>query len=260
VAVPLDDWRRVDWSPFLDDPGRAGLFTDFDGTLAPVVEDRDQARPLPGVAEALSALAGRWSLVAVVSGRPVQFLLRHFSAIANLELVGVHGLERANRGRVTVLPDAEKWRPVISEAVAEARSAVPDGVEVEDKGISMVLHCRRAPSTFPWTVGWADSEATSTGLVARRGRLSVELLPPVPVDKGAVVEELGAGLSALCYLGDDTSDLPAFEALHHMRGPATTAVAVGVGSAEQPVELTGEVDVLLPGPADALELLRALGR
>ena len=55
-------------------PGRTALFTDFDGTLAPIVTDPATARPAPGAIEALARLAGRYRRVAVVSGRPLEFL------------------------------------------------------------------------------------------------------------------------------------------------------------------------------------------
>ncbi len=67
-------WRHLDWSPWLGQPGTAGVLTDYDGTLAAVVEDRDKAAPLPGVPGIVAALAERFALVAVVSGRPVDYL------------------------------------------------------------------------------------------------------------------------------------------------------------------------------------------
>lgn len=236
------------------------MFSDFDGTISAVVEDRERARPLAGTQEALAALGRRWAVVVIVSGRPVRFLQPLFSEVPNVVLVGVHGLERSRDGHLNVLPEADKWRPRIAQAVSEAHLEAPRGAEVEDKGVAMVLHCRKAPGTYPWAMEWALAQADATGLVARPGRLSVELLPPVPVDKGTVVEELGAGLEAVCYLGDDTSDLPAFGALHRMGEAGKAAVAVGVASTEQPDELPGAVDLLLSGPGEAVELLRALGR
>jgi trehalose 6-phosphate phosphatase len=53
------------------------LCLDFDGTLAPIVKNPDDARPLPGLLELLAALAGRFAAVALVSGRPAAFLAEH---------------------------------------------------------------------------------------------------------------------------------------------------------------------------------------
>ncbi|HEX7276713.1 MAG TPA: trehalose-phosphatase, partial [Acidimicrobiales bacterium] len=46
----------------------AGVFSDFDGTLAAIVDDPAAARPLPGAADALEALARRFARVGVISG------------------------------------------------------------------------------------------------------------------------------------------------------------------------------------------------
>ena len=58
--------------PLTERPERAALFCDFDGTLAPIVADPADARPLPGATDVLGVLAGRYRLVAVVSGRPAE--------------------------------------------------------------------------------------------------------------------------------------------------------------------------------------------
>lgn len=232
--------------------------TDFDGTLSPVVEDRDTAVPLRGVTEALALLADRLGLVAVISGRPVSFLARALQPPANLVLAGLYGAERSKAGQVSVLPEVWSWRHEIARAVAEARGAAPPGLEVEDKGLSVALHSRRAPGTSGWARSWAESKAASSGLVARPGRLAVELLAPVTPDKGQLVSELGARFDAVCFVGDDTGDLPAFGALRRLRALGKSTVAVGVGSAEAPAELEAAVDVLVDGPGQVVELLRYL--
>ena len=88
--------------------------------------------------------------------------------------------------------------------------------------------------------------------------LAVEVLPPVPIDKGAVVEELAGELGAVCFMGDDTGDLPAFDALGRLRAAGRTTVAVGVASSEQPAGLAEAADVLLSGPHQAAQLLAYL--
>ncbi len=62
------------WDAFRRAPEAAAILTDFDGTLAAIVDDPAAARPLDGVPALLDELADRYALVAVLSGRPVAFL------------------------------------------------------------------------------------------------------------------------------------------------------------------------------------------
>jgi trehalose 6-phosphate phosphatase len=255
---PATRIHELDWAPFLDRPDRAAVLADFDGTLSPIVAERAQARPLPGVAEALAGLARRYAVVAVISGRPVEFLASVLPGPSPVVLVGLYGLERWASDRRAVAPEAEAWAPVVSEAVAAARAAAPPGLEVEDKGLSLTLHSRRAPTTEAWARQWAVRRAQETGLRTLVGRHSVELVPPLPTDKGAVVEGLVSDLDAVCFLGDDTGDLPAFAVLRRWKEQGRATISVGVASAEQPAALAGAVDLLVDGPHGALDVLRGL--
>src|SRR5947209_16385557 len=96
-------------APLVADPAQAGVYTDFDGTLAPIVDDPDKACPLDGVAEALAALAVRYARVGVISGRPVRFL-QHAVAGPGVDLWGEYGLERALGGEVRAADGAAQWR------------------------------------------------------------------------------------------------------------------------------------------------------
>ena len=120
----------------------------------------------------------------------------------------------------------------------------------------MTVHWRNNPVAAPWVADAAAEVASRTGLVAHPGRLSVELRPPVTVDKGTVVEELCDGRAAACFLGDDTGDLPAFAALRRLAATRGLAgVAVAAVSAECPDEVPAAADVVVDGPAGALALL-----
>lgn len=248
----------MDWAPFHSQAGKACLFSDFDGTLSPIVEERESAEPLPGVAEALTRLSERFAVVAVVSGRPVQFLSAVLPPVPGLVLAGVYGMERSVGGDMTVSPEAAPWKELMAELVALAHAQAPPGLEVEDKGLSFVLHSRKARSTFDWAQRWASEQARAHGLVAQPGRCAVELLPPVQTGKGAVVTELAVGDGPVCFLGDDTGDLSAFAVLKAMRAQGRAVARVGVGSEEAPPELPSAVDVMVNGPGEALKLLRYL--
>jgi trehalose 6-phosphate phosphatase len=56
--------------------GKVALCLDFDGTLSPIVEDPQAARPLEGIVELLEPLAARFAAVALISGRPAAYLAR----------------------------------------------------------------------------------------------------------------------------------------------------------------------------------------
>jgi trehalose 6-phosphate phosphatase len=88
--------------------------------------------------------------------------------------------------------------------------------------------------------------------------MAIELRPPVGPDKGLAVERLAQGCKAVCYLGDDVGDLVAFEALDRLAAKGVEAVRVAIADEESPPELSASADLVLRGPADALEMLRAL--
>ena len=71
---------------------RAGIFCDFDGSLAPIVPDPAKARAVRGAGRVLERLARRYAAVAVVSGRPVSFLAKRLHP-RKVRLVGLYGIE-----------------------------------------------------------------------------------------------------------------------------------------------------------------------
>lgn len=242
-------------APWRDTPATAGVLTDFDGTLSPIVDDPEVARPLPGAAATLGALARRYPTVAVISGRPVAYLMAQLGPPPGVTLVGLYGLEKAQRGVVSVLPAARRWRPIVDRVAANAVTEAPPGVYVERKGLTLSLHVRRAPEHAGWAMRWAEHQAGATGLVVRPAKMSVELVPPGNTDKGSVVAGLADGLEAVCYLGDDVGDLPAFATLAVLAAAGVHTLAVAVQSVETPRQLLDEADVVVDGPEGALAFL-----
>jgi len=57
-------------------PDRALIALDFDGTLAPIVPDPADARPLPAALAALRRLAPLAGTLAVITGRPAADAVR----------------------------------------------------------------------------------------------------------------------------------------------------------------------------------------
>ncbi len=213
--------------------------------------------PLPGAVEVLARLAERYGLVGVVSGRPVSYLQERLAGAGErLWLSGLYGLEATDGGRPVEIPGVRWWRPKVAEAVAGARERF--GELVEDKGLSLTLHARTAPEREAEIRAWAAAEAGRSGLAVRPAKASVELHPPVPTDKGTVVEAAAGGMRAAAYFGDDLGDLPAFDGLDRLALTGVTAVRVGVRTEEAPPELLHRADVVVDGPEGALAFLEAL--
>jgi len=255
VSIPLDDRLRA---LALAAP-TAGIFSDFDGCLAPIVPDPEAAMPLPGAAELLARLARSFAVVAVVSGRPVSFLAGHLDA-AGVRLVGLYGLEEQIGGAPRIAPAAEEARAAIRRAhdrLVEA-VAVHPGVYVEDKALSVAVHFRRAPDPDE-AMRWGDELVTGVaeaeGLTVQRGRLVCEVRPPGGGDKGHAVARLmlEAGITHGLVAGDDAGDIAAFDAVAGL-----DCLRVAVTSSESPRELLDRADLTVAGPEGYLALLSGL--
>jgi trehalose 6-phosphate phosphatase len=246
--------------PLVEHAASAAFLVDFDGSLAPIVDDPDTAAALPEARDALAALVGQVALVAVVSGRPVAFL-RDALRIDGITYVGQYGLERWDGEKVVGDPRVEPYLDAVEEIAAAATGELP-GVLIERKnGLAVVLHWRQHPELGAGAQAWAARATAGTGLELHPARMAVEIRPPVPLDKGDVVRGLCDGYAAAAFAGDDAGDLPAFAALERLvaDGRLGDAVRIGVASPEGPPELMARADVTVDGPPGLAALLRELG-
>lgn len=246
--------------PFLVDPSRAAVISDFDGTLAPIVDDPEKSEALDGAQHLLTQLSDEYGCVAVVSGRPLRFLRDRLGSGPKVKLRGIYGLESSREGEPTEDSTAEQWRDAVAAVAERGDAEAPAGVTIERKGLSVTIHYRTAPEAAPWADAWSAAQADASGLLRHPGRMSWELIPPVPVDKGTTVLDLGSGFDAVCFIGDDKGDLPAFQALDELARRGAYVLKVVVDSPEVPADLLREADVTVDGPAGALDLLRRLAR
>jgi trehalose 6-phosphate phosphatase len=233
-----------------DDPERTGIFTDFDGTLARIVDVPEDAEPVEGAEDVLAELAERFGLVAVVSGRSLEDLktrVRPRGAV----LAGAYGRERSDR---PIRRQTEGWETVVIAAKAMARTIA--GVRAEIKGSGVALHFREVPSRADEVREAAEKLAGEFGLEMRPGRMVVELVTPGP-GKGDAILVLMAdrGIERALVAGDDWGDLEAFRRL---RQAGTDVVVVAIVSDEAPPGLAEDADIVLNGPDDLVVFLREL--
>jgi trehalose 6-phosphate phosphatase len=226
-----------------EDPDRAAIVLDVDGTLAPIVRRPDEAAVPDETRRELERLVARYALVACVSGRTGEDA-RRLVGVAGVRYVGSHGLELA--------PEADRWRDEIH------RFAASVDWPVEDKGLTVSFHYREAENedeALEYLERVAE-RARAAGLVPRFGRKVLELRPPVDADKGTAVTQLlgDAGLRRALYAGDDTTDIDAFRALDGLE----LGIRVAVSSDEAPSELVIAADIVVDSPAELLALLARL--
>ena len=240
----------------------AALCLDFDGTLAPIVDDPEAAAPLPGVPALLERLAARFAAVAVVSGRPAGWLARRVGA-RGVGYLGLYGMETVRDGEVSVAPEAEAARPAVRAALA-ALAADPAvraaGAYVEDKGLAVAVHLRRVADPARWAApveAAARAVADRHGLRVQPGKLVVELRPAVDADKGDAVRRVVAAARArlVVVAGDDRGDLAAFAAVEALAAGGVDGLRVAVASPEAPPELLDRADLAVDGPEGMAALL-----
>ncbi|MGW2018599.1 trehalose-phosphatase [Streptomyces sp. NPDC001927] len=266
---PTTSAGRDGLAALLARPEKAVVALDFDGTLAEIVPDPEQARAHPGAVPALSALAPRIASVAVVTGRPAGVAVRYggFAGVPGLEhlvVLGHYGAERWDAVTGTVQASA------VHPGVAAVRAELPgvlDGVGawpgtwIEEKGRAVAVHTRRSTdpqAAFEALKAPLGDLAARHGLVLEPGRMVLELRPP-GMDKGVAlaeyVREVGAG--SVLYAGDDLGDLPAFAAVEKLRSDGTPGLLVCSGSTEVQ-ELSDRADLSVSGPAGVVRFLADL--
>ncbi|MCB1246692.1 MAG: trehalose-phosphatase [Acidimicrobiia bacterium] len=215
--------------------------SDYDGTLAPIVDDPEAARPDGDALEAFVRLSRREGVVAViVSGRTTAHLESVVGVDPRIQLIGNHGASDAD-------PSA------VEQLVGDLRSLTDEhpGAFVEPKPSGCAFHYRHTSSP--------DRAAESARDVAREsgahvidGKMVVEAVLGTG-DKGTAVETVRrtTRADAVLFIGDDTTDEAAFRVL----APPDVTVKVGSGETAAIYRVTEVGDV-----AEIFETLDRLRR
>jgi alpha,alpha-trehalase len=197
------------------------LFTDYDGTLTPIVDQPEEARLDEEMRAHLQSLSRHCS-VAIVSGRDLKDV-QHMVGLHNLYYAGSHGFDIAGPGDLHMQqPDAQESLPELDQAEEQLRQHLKDmqGVKLERKGFAIAIHYRNAEVPTEDIEKVVDEVNTQAKTLRKKsGKKIFELQPDVDWDKGHAIEWLMKKLGLTppqvvpMYLGDDTTDEDAFRAL-----------------------------------------------
>jgi trehalose 6-phosphate phosphatase len=243
------------------------LALDFDGTLAPIVEDPELAYADSEAIAALARLGGLLGWIVLITGRPAAVAVRlgGFRDRAGLEsmiVLGQYGVERWDAATDTFrLPAEPNAIAVVKDelrSVLDAHNAV---ARVEHKGRAIAVHTRGLDDpveTLRRLTGPLSDLARRHGLVVEPGRQVLEIRAP-GMDKGTALRSIVAetGARQVIFAGDDLGDLPAFQAVLQLRDQGILGLLGCSASAEE--DALAEIsDLIVDGPAGVAAWLTAL--
>ncbi len=246
---------------------------DFDGTLAPIVEDPEQAHIHPEGGDVLVELAQQVLAVAVVTGRPARQALDlgGLEVVGNaigdagkeLYLFGQYGNERwtsTNRRVISPRPPSG-LASFTAELPRVLRRQGAEDAHIEEKGLAVAVHTRRLPDNgraFEALLPAIEDLAARYDLIVEPGKQVIEVRSP-GMHKGIVVERLVEELHAggFVFVGDDLGDVEAFDAVASL-GKEGLATLLVCSASDEESALVERSDVLVHGPEGVLDLLRQL--
>ncbi len=252
--------------------GQSVVGLDFDGTLAPIVDDPARAAIHPEGPEVLALLAAQVRAVALITGRPARQVveLGRLDEIADTLPSGARILVRGQYGHEQWDSTTREFRtPKVPDGLTALAEELPGLLEsgdasdayVEDKGLALAVHTRRLDEpgeAFARLEPRLADAARRHGLGLEPGKFVLEVRSP-GMHKGRALREVVASTdaSAVLFAGDDLGDLEAFEAAQALREQGLPTLLVCSGPTDEPA-LSDVVDVVVPGPDGVLALLRRL--
>jgi trehalose 6-phosphate phosphatase len=216
--------------------------TDYDGTLAPIVEDPAQAKPLRESLVALRALAAMpGTYAAVISGRALSDLASMTTLDGQVMLVGSHGSEFDQDFAQTLTPAQTTLREQVIDEMRRL-AAADVGFRVETKPASVAFHYRSVDEAVANRAihELMEGPASWDNVRLKSGKKVLELAV-VDTSKGDALDALRqrVGASSVVFLGDDVTDEDAFSRMH---GP-DVAIKVGDGETAAGYRIADPTDV-----------------
>lgn len=216
-------------------------FLDVDGTLIDIAETPDAAKvDLPLLALVAQLYNECGGALALISGRTLADLERKLSGLL-VPVAGQHGLERRDScGGLHGHSGAATSIQAIRQRLAPALAHHPE-LLLEDKGLSLALHYRQAPSLANYVHRLLSKMVAEAGedLCLQEGKCVLEV-KFCGIDKGTAIEEYLKEIPFLgrqpVFIGDDVTDEHGFAVANDLGG---VSIKVGEGPSCARYRLTG---------------------
>jgi trehalose 6-phosphate phosphatase len=252
----------------MERPRDTMIAMDFDGTLAPIIDDPEQAYADPTAIAALGRLGPLVGMIAVITGRPAATAVRlggfqQVRGLARMVVLGQYGVERwdAATDSLSIPPEP----PAVTSAAEELPSILSglgfEDARLEHKGQAIGVHTRElgdAQSAFDALAQPLGDLAARHGLLIEPGKNVLEIRAP-GTDKGDALRSLvlESGMRQVIFAGDDLGDLPAFRAVEHLRTEGIAGLLVCSASHEEDA-LAEASDLIVEGPGGFADWLTRL--
>lgn len=236
------------------------IATDFDGTISVIKNDHTQVTIDQEIKNLLQKLQTNRYLVAVISGRNVRQLAK-LVGLRNIYYVGNHGAEYLTNSKYHVNRTALRTASIIKHIFEELTPYSKQNYLLDFKKYSLAIHYRNHPhpKQAQNILDNLFSKYNGRKLKIAKGRMVYDISTK-GVDKGTAVKHL---ISEFClkqflYVGDDRTDLDAFNALKGLPERGVNTVCVALASSESPPELLASADIVLNSHKKLKDLFKNL--
>ncbi len=204
---------------------KTAIITDIDGTISKIVLDPYEATISQIMKATLEKLVKKFQLVGIVTGRNVKNA-KEMLEVEGLLYIGSHGLEYLKDDEIYIEPEVEEYLPLIQKVAQNIQTEEElcniKNILFQEKGLCFTVHYRKCEDPEGTRRKILDAINELEGLEKFKiteGRKVVEIRPKIGHDKGTILEKLlfENALEKVIYLGDDVTDVDAFNKLKELQ-------------------------------------------
>lgn len=205
---------------------KTAVITDIDGTISKIVLDPYEATVSQIMKDTLKKLVNKFQLVGIVTGRNVRNA-KEMLEVEGLLYIGSHGLEYLKDDEIHIEPEVEEYLPIIQKVAQNLQNEEElyniKNILFQEKGLCFTVHYRKCedPEETHRKILEAINEMEGIEkFKITEGRKAVEIRPKSGHDKGTILEKLifENKVEKIIYLGDDVTDVDAFNKLKELKG------------------------------------------